>query len=424
MELRIDRLLEMLRNRPEELLAAIDRDPLLVKREVSGLVLANASKELFTPQEVHHLFAKGIVYRRAPYQLVSLPLLKIYNLGERNVTWHHLAEMLANEARVHFLRKFDGTMIQRFQHDGKVWFSTRGMLEGAYLPSGEAQDDEAPAHANSFDYIGTARRIAEDRYPALASPIAAAENITLVLELIHPEARVITDYRGRVDLVLLAAYDRARHAYWSVDRLRQFAADHHLAVTDALTPHGATIAEQIDSLLASLAGTDEEGAVLVFERDDEVIYRVKIKTPDYLRLLRLTVRCNYGATVEMLDAMPQFPTWTEFEAVLQAQGSESVPEEVLGLYREHYDTFVAYREGCQVLQAWAIRRAERLLSTIPAAEPRARRKAFADVARREPHSALLFAALDDRLTIERLRQYVSTPTELTEALSKIAEASS
>src|SRR5262249_14992947 len=113
MELRIDALLHELRCRQHEILSAIDADPLLIKRESGPLVLANASQKLFTPQQQHQLYAKGIVYRRDPYRVVSLPLVKIYNVGERNVTLTDLA-YLANESdvAVRFLRKIDGSLIQ------------------------------------------------------------------------------------------------------------------------------------------------------------------------------------------------------------------------------------------------------------------------------------------------------------------------
>lgn len=417
MELRIDRLLARLRDDTAGLLAAIDADPLLVKRAAGGLVLANATKLLFTPQVEHQLFAKGIVYERDPYRLVSLPLLKIYNLGERNVTVHDLVALAEPGARLHFLRKFDGTMIQRFQHDGRVVFSTRGMLPGAYLPPGIAQDDDAPS--NSFDYIGAAARIARSKYARLVEPFAGAENVTLILELIHPDARVITDYRGREDLVLLAAFDRDRFRYWPFDRLREFAAEHGLVTTDALSPSGDTLAEQIDSLLASLVGSDEEGTVLVVEHADEVVYRVKIKTPDYLRLLKLMVRCTYGATVEMLDAQEACPTWPEFEAILQQQGSDKVPEEVLGLYREHFDAFMAYRADCERLRRWAIVRLGELRARLTETDPRTLRKLFAELARAEPHPALLFAALDGKLSLSKVREYASDPGEARAALVKI-----
>src|SRR6516225_7843582 len=99
MELRLDRLLKKLREQPASILEAIDRDPLLLKRDRGPLVLANASQALYTPQHEHQLYAKGIVYRRDPYRLVSLPLVKIYNLGERDVTVPDLAA-LADEPGV------------------------------------------------------------------------------------------------------------------------------------------------------------------------------------------------------------------------------------------------------------------------------------------------------------------------------------
>ncbi|MGH7223741.1 MAG: hypothetical protein ACRELF_10970, partial [Gemmataceae bacterium] len=138
MELRLDHLLHMLREDPTAILEAIDRDPLLLKRQSGPLVLANASQALYTPQQEHQLFAKGIVYRRDPYRVVSLPFVKIYNLGERNVT---LADLVAltdePKVRLRFLRKIDGSLIQVFRHEGRIWFTTRGMIEGARIRPGQ-----------------------------------------------------------------------------------------------------------------------------------------------------------------------------------------------------------------------------------------------------------------------------------------------
>src|SRR5207249_3550595 len=108
MRLRLDHLLSDLRHRAADILAAIDADPLLLKRESGGLVLANASQLLYTPQQEHQLFAKGVVYRRDPYRLVSLPLVKIYNVGERDVTLGDLTALTAEDAvRLRFLHKID-----------------------------------------------------------------------------------------------------------------------------------------------------------------------------------------------------------------------------------------------------------------------------------------------------------------------------
>src|SRR5262245_33289230 len=105
MELRLDRLLFELRQHPAAILAAIDSDPMLIKRASGDLVLANASQALYTPVEQHQLYAKGIVYRRDPYRLVSLPLVKIYNVGERGMSAVELSGIAAEpEVRLRFLR--------------------------------------------------------------------------------------------------------------------------------------------------------------------------------------------------------------------------------------------------------------------------------------------------------------------------------
>jgi hypothetical protein len=144
----------------------------------------SAGALLFTPQAEHQLFAKGIVYRREPFELVSLPLVKIYNLGEKDVSVADLAGLAAEgAARLHFLRKFDGTLVQRFQHGGRVYFTTRGMIEGG--PAVGIQDEDAPERMKGFDFLGTARRLAEQRYPALCEPRPEFENLTLVFEFLH-----------------------------------------------------------------------------------------------------------------------------------------------------------------------------------------------------------------------------------------------
>jgi hypothetical protein len=419
--------LEELRSRGPDILSRIDADPLLVKRESGGLVLANAGPMLFTPQEPHQLFAKGIVYRRDPLELVSLPLVKIYNLGERDVSAHDIAG-LADEAvhgahaRLRFLRKFDGTLIQWFQHGGRVYLTTRGMIEGAAAAG--PQDEDAPARAGNFDYLGAARRIAAQRYPAILEPRPELDGLTLVFEFLHPETRVITDYGDRQDLVLLAAFDRRDYRYLPYPDVLALAAGLGLTVVDEFTPVGVTLAEQLDALLASFAGTDQEGAVIVIEHGNRVVYRVKVKSPDYLRVLKLVVTCTYARTVEMIDAHPEWAGWADMEAHLRALGREQVPEEVLGFWREHYEAFAAYRADCERLRAWAADAATELLREVrPLAGdppvPRLLRKAFAARAVTMPRSGLLFAAFDGRLDLAAVRTIARTPAEAREMAAEL-----
>jgi hypothetical protein len=419
MELRLDRLLADLRDNTQAILAAIDADPLLLKRTSGDLVLANASQALYTPVAQHQLYAKGVVYRRDPYRLVSLPLVKIYNAGEKDVGLGALASIAEEPGvRLRFLRKLDGSLVQVFRHAGRAWFTTRGMIEGArwrYEESGEDRQAD-------FDYLGSARRLALAQSPRLLEDPDVLEGRTLVFELIHPEARIVTNYGDRADLTLLACFDHRRFAYVDYDQLRELGEAYGLPVVEALSPEGPTLAEQVSSLLASLAGTDEEGSVVCFERAGEVIYRVKVKSPEYLQLMRLLAFCTYERTVEFIDANPHVRSWNDLEAVLQKQGSDRIPEEVLVFYRQHYDRFRAYLADLDRLRAWAESMRDAIAIRVggrAGREPGEYRRVFANEAKSLPYAGLVFAALDGRLDQARLRKAVRDDREAREAIEAL-----
>src|SRR5579875_1948334 len=422
MELRLDRLLSKLRDNSVAILEAIDRDPMLLKRASGPLVLANASQALYTPQYEHQLYAKGIVYRRNPYRLISLPLIKIYNLGEREVTVADLAALLDEpNARLRFLRKIDGSLIQVFRDDGRVWLTTRGMIEGASSRSGRDNGEDA----SEFDYIGTARRLVAERYPRLLDDARLLDSRTLIFELIHPLAKKLTDYGERSDLILLGGLDNQRLSYIPYPQVADLAAERGLTLVDALSPQGGTLAEQIEDLLAALAGTDQEGSVLQFENDQEVIYRVKVKSPDYLRLMRALAECTYEKLVALMDDNPHLASWPDVEAFLRGLGREAVPEEVLTFYRPHYERFSAYLADCERLCQWAIQvhaEIDQQLGGRQDQEEAAYRKRFASIATRYPHAALLFAALDGRLDRARLRRLIRDPKQARQILNQLGLA--
>jgi hypothetical protein len=405
MQLRIDALLHDLHTRQADILAAIDADPLLIKRTSGDLVLANASKLLYTPTQPRHLYAKGIVYRRGPYRLVSLPLLKIYNVGERDVGAGELAA-IASEPGTHlrFLRKLDGSLVQAFRYEGRTVLTTRGMIEGARL-----RHEEDDSFVPGFDFLAGAREISTRRYPALIDNPTCLEGRTLLFELIHPQAPHVTNYGGREDLVLHACFDHGRFKYVAYPELQDIATKFGLAVVDALTPSGHTFAEQIESLLTSLAGTDEEGSVVCFEREGHVTYRVKVKTPEYLRLMRLMAFCTYARTVELIDSSGS-ATWEDLKTALQSLGSDRVPEEVLSSYREHWSRWEAYLADLSRIAAWAeAQKAE--IEALIGGPGLSDRKAYAREATRRKLPGLLFAALDGRLDRARLRKMLPDPDE-------------
>ncbi len=416
MELRLDHLLAKLRDNPAAILEAIDRDPLLLKRESGPLVLANASQALYTPQQEHQLFAKGIVYRRQPYRVVSLPLIKIYNLGEHDVAIADLAALTdETNVRLRFLRKIDGSLIQVFRYDGRVWFTTRGAIEGARSRSGRDNGEDG----SDFDYLGTARRLAAERYPRLLDDAELLDGRTLIFELIHPLAKKVTNYGERTDLLLLACLDARRLSYATYPDVVAVAEAHGLTVVDALSPGGATLAEQIDNLLSALAGTDQEGSVLQFENAHEVIYRVKVKSPDYLRRMRAIADCTYENLIALMDDNPHLTSWQDVEAFLKGRGCDAMPEEVLSFYRPHYERFAAYLADCERLRQWALEMRDRLDRQLGGAQGQdamTYRKSFATLATRCRHATLLFAALDGRLDRDRIRRLIRDPEQARQAV--------
>jgi hypothetical protein len=259
--------------------------------------------------------------------------------------------------------------------------------------------------------------MARERHPALLDNTELLEGRTLLFELIHPRARKVTNYGELADLILLTAFDHRRFAYLEHEEVRRLGEAHGLNVVPALSPPGAGLAEQIDALLASWAGTDEEGCVLSFERPGEVVYRVKVKSPEYLQLMRLMAFCTYERTVEFLDARPHVQSWAGLEAALQEQGSDRVPEEVLVYYREHWERFRRYLADLERLRAWAVAERDRIDAAVRGAEPH--RKAFADKAKESPYPGLLFSALDGRLDTSRLRKMFPSEREVAEARTRL-----
>lgn len=413
-ELRLDRMLARLAQEPRPLLQAVAQDEKLLRRspqqpELSALVLANASKLLFTPEAAHQLYAKGLIYRSDTWQPVSVPYIKMYNYGERQDA-AKLANELAGAEGVQMVlaEKLDGTMIQTFSTAGqglgepRVLITTRGVMEGVDLGG-------APM---GFDYLAQTRQMLQGQTPAALDPQRVA-GLTLLWELIHPDARVVTDYGERREVVLTGVVDwrGALPRYLPRAELVALAQELGAPVSLERVLPGDTLAEKIEALALELEGTDEEGVVITFEGPGEggqpcVLHRVKVKSPSYLRLMRLFAYCTYDRTREFLENNPGLTDWPSFKAFLLSQGSQEVPEEVLGGYRAHFEVWHGYRHQVRLLvqdaqrryQAWVAQNGAPVREEDPAAYGVWRRDLALWVKQRYGALAwLLFAAADGRL---------------------------
>lgn len=414
MNLNILSLLGALRDNSHSLLEKIDNDPMLAKRvcPVTGVTVVNASKELFSPKEAHQLYAKGLVYLRYPsldpgvtvgYEVVGLPYLKMYNYDENEHVRKHAAEMLTMDATPVFFEKLDGTLVSRNEVGDRVMLSTRGMLETIKNVNFGVEEEEA---GNQF--FTWAYQIIDNKYPVLRERKFA--DYTLLFELIGPENRIVTFY-PEWDLVLTGVYDKMAHRYLNHAELRSFGEANGLSVVAMYEPKGSNLAERIQDLNNALVSTDKEGTVIQFERDGEVVGRIKAKSDTYRTLLRISMNCKYETIAELMDAHPELASWEAMEAHLQELGRHNFPEELMDAYRNFYRQYAEHRARCEKFLNEVIGNCDRMFKKIHVKDytkglNREQRKEFALLATKSSHPGAYFAFVDGKLDLEYVMQKV------------------
>lgn len=347
--LELPRLLAVLRCRERQIIGLIDADPKIKKRRGGcdgSLVIANAASSLTEPVSQHQLYAKGIVYRGATLELVSLPLVKMFNHGHREHNDATTREVAARDGiRVTFPHKHDGTMIQLFAADGRVWLSTRSVLEGdAPFAAGSSNTEETL-------YTDLARTALMRTAPRLLNPVAVGRR-TLIFELIHPKTRQLTFYGTREDMVLISVYDQLRWRYWKTSDVIKFASDAGLAgPTLLIEEDGLQLDRGIDILRASLAGNpiNCEGAVVCFEDDEEIVHRVKVKMDDYLRQLAIRRKVSLRKVVDRIWDKPELHEWDGYLAYIKER--EKLDEELEMVHKSYHDVFAEWLVGTRAHRA-------------------------------------------------------------------------
>jgi hypothetical protein len=335
--LHIPYLLRTLTECPHGVLREIDADPRIKKREMAhGLIVATCGPQLPEPAKPHELLSKGIVYARDPYRVVSLPLVKMYNLGLHQAATTLHDTLLDEGAQAVLCEKLDGTMIQIFEHEGEVLLATRGAGEGTQGLTGWSFVEAARAILTSHDASALDPRYVYGK--------------TLICELIHPENRIITRYGQLTGLVLHAVYVHpdAEHPW---GHYMGFEAMEGLSVHLAL-PLPERYSGSIEDAIFSVEMKSglHEGLVVQLEQNGEVVHRVKVKTQAYVRMHALKFDCSYKRVVETCWNA-QLDTWEAFKTYLLEQGLHE--EELMAEYAAHFEAFKVWKIGVTGLKACA-----------------------------------------------------------------------
>lgn len=334
-------LLQRFKDNEAKVLELIDYDPDLSKRECpqTRAVIANARKGMFDLEHEHQLYAKGIVYQRNPYRLVSIPLIKMQNRGFNDVANSVTEDMIRHKAKVVLPDKLDGTCVFVFECKGQVKFATRSVMEGVVFDRDSEDMYESP-------YIEAARQIAAEKYPFLLNA-NFVKGFTLVFELIHPVSENVTRYGDVQDLFLISIFDHKTFSYKTTSWVKSFAAFHEIPKCDVISE-----GEDFDScLVEALSVLDKmdnipEGVIVEFHDDEQILHRVKVKTEEYIEAFALRHQCSLKNVTHILWWNPEYQDWDQFETYLKSKFLND--DELLDKWRCYHTEYVEWYKGIEV----------------------------------------------------------------------------
>lgn len=222
--------------------------------------------------------ARGLIMR-ADGTVVARPFPKFFNLGEISES---RLEALPWDESVEVYEKVDGSCGIGYRRGNRWWLATPGSLssEQALVGTGILNEwiKEPQVINPHFDDLTTG----EPRYNLSALPI----DCTPVFEIIYPGNRIVVDYKGESFLSLLAIFE-LNGVEWHprrVDRIAEMCGFKRPRRYD-LDIRGEIPFED-----------NAEGYVVRFEGG----LRVKIKSPNYLRVHRLLNYLSPKGVIELI----------------------------------------------------------------------------------------------------------------------------
>jgi len=243
--------------------------------------------------------------------------------------------------------KLDGSLgILYWDDQGRAAIATRGSFVGE-----QARRATAILHAQYADQL-----------PGLD------RSLTYLFEVIYPENRIVLDYAGREELVLLAVVDTASG--------REPAALPDVGFPRArpIATGSAATAASLLALRARLDQADEEGLVVRWESG----FRVKLKFAEYGRLHRILSQVSSLNLWEYLATGQPLDVWLD-----------RVPDE---LYRWVQATVAGLRAHYAAIEA----ECRAALAEATAAGPFPDRRAAAAFIQTQPYPGVLYRMLDGR----------------------------
>ena len=279
--------------------------------------------------------SRGLILNVVSGEVVARPFDKFFNWGE--------GERYTTASIVNVTEKMDGSLGILYREQGRYAIATRGRF-----------DSEQAQWATDF-----LRR----NYNLEGLPQA----LTLLFEIIYPDNRVVVDYHGKEDLVLLAGRRRTTGEYIPFDQVQSLAEIYGFGLPKVYqfdnAPQIVTAARTLDA--------NSEGWVAEFSDGQ----RFKFKGEQYRELHKLISGLSFKNTLECVAN----GKLDELRAV--------VPDEFLGEVNVWVDEIQA-----------TVEKTKQQVRLVFEQAPKTSRKEFAlwVMAHHKPLSSYLFATLDGK----------------------------
>lgn len=204
--------------------------------------------------------SRGLILDKRTGEIVARPFDKFFNWGE--------GDRVSLSPIKTITQKMDGSLGILYRENGGCRIATRGSFES----------DQA---IWATDFL--------IRYDLSKLP----HNLTLLFEIIYPDNRIVVDYQGRQDLILLAARNRFTGDYVSWFEVQMIAAqfDFSMPQTYQFQSPEAIVAA------AAYLSADAEGWVVEFEDGQ----RFKFKGQDYLKIHKIISNLSFKNTLAHIE---------------------------------------------------------------------------------------------------------------------------
>lgn len=306
------------------------------------------------------------------WNIVARPWKKFFNLGQVNLP-------IQFDDPVEVTEKMDGSLGILYSTGNSYAISTRGSFESTQA-----------IHATKI-LLSKYRDWVEQNGPYQSTGIThVISNYTLLFEIIFPENRIVLNYDGLDDLVLLGMVEKTTGYYYGPKEA--------YACTQWPGPVVETF--KFNTLSGCLQNMSRKGKEGFVARSNNFL--VKIKEPDYLELHRLVtnitpkniwLQLSDGMSVSEITA--RYPD--EFHDYVK-----SIAEPMVVNYNYRLNTILAdYAAACAnyaKVEGW---------------DTPINRKKFANLVKDDPNKFYYFLLLDNRVIRDTIWKYLQPKEKLT-----------